>query len=99
MTFKLKPEVEEGNIEYKRKIVNPTSERLDQLITQMKWRLNEGNGEAIYYIGVEDNGSISGISNNDLKESIKNIKIMIKNIDGKLVKLEKRLIIDNNFTK
>ena len=86
MTFKLKPEVEEGNIEYKRKIINPTSERLDQLITQMKWRLNEGNGEAIYYIGVEDNGSVSGISNNDLKESIKNIKIMIKNIDGKKYK-------------
>ena len=99
MTFKLKPEIEEGNIEYKRKITKPTTERLNQLITQMKWRLNEGNGEAIYYIGVEDNGSISGISNNDLKESIKNIKIMIKNIDGKLIKLEKKIINRQQFYK
>ena len=27
----------------------------------MKWRLREGNGEAIYNIGVEDNGVMTGI--------------------------------------
>ena len=35
-------QVEEGNIEYKLKLVSPTSARLEHLVTQMKWRLREG---------------------------------------------------------
>ena len=42
-------EIEEGNIEYKRKLTMTNIDRFDTLITQMNWRLNEGNGEAIYY--------------------------------------------------
>lgn len=39
----LPPECEQGNIEYKLKLVNPTSARFEHLVTQMKWRLQEGN--------------------------------------------------------
>ena len=46
----LKPEKEEGNIEYKRLISNNSS-RLEALASQMKWRLTEGIGECYYYIG------------------------------------------------
>lgn len=35
---KLPPEVEKGNVEYKLKLVDPTEERLQHLITQLKWR-------------------------------------------------------------
>lgn len=45
---RLPPEMELGNVEYKAKLVNPSSSRLQHLITQMKWRLREGQGEAIY---------------------------------------------------
>ena len=41
----LPPEPQQGNIEYKLKLVNPTSQRLEHLVTQMKWRLREGQGE------------------------------------------------------
>ena len=58
----LQPEVEEGNIEYKRFILNLSPHRFEQLTSQMKWRLSEGQGEAIYYIGVEDDGSIYGLN-------------------------------------
>ncbi|KAI9343802.1 hypothetical protein BD770DRAFT_192166 [Pilaira anomala] len=35
----LPPEIDgEGNIEYKLKLINPSIERLEHLITQMKWR-------------------------------------------------------------
>lgn len=47
----LPPEPEQGNIEYKLKLVNPSSQRFEHLVTQMKWRLREGHGEAIYQIG------------------------------------------------
>ncbi len=38
--------------------MDPSPERLEHLITQMKWRLGEGLGEAIYEVGVEDNGGM-----------------------------------------
>jgi len=66
----LPPEVEEGNREYKLKLVNPTPSRIEHLITQMKWRLKEGDGEAIYAIGVEDNGVISGLLKEELDSSL-----------------------------
>lgn len=39
----LPPECDEGNIEYKLKLINPTQNRFEHLVTQMKWRLREGN--------------------------------------------------------
>ena len=35
---RLPPEVEKGNVEYKLKLVNPPAERIEHLITQLKWR-------------------------------------------------------------
>ena len=67
---------EEGNIEYKLKLVNPTPTRLEHLVTQMKWRLEEGNGEAIYEIGVEDNGILTGLNESDLQASLSSLEIM-----------------------
>lgn len=49
-------------MEYKLKLDNPTLNRVDHLTTQMRYRLNEGYGRAIYRIGVEDNGVVSGIT-------------------------------------
>lgn len=46
----LPPEVERGNIEYKLKLIAPTPVRFEHLVTQMKWRLQEGLGEAIYEV-------------------------------------------------
>jgi len=52
----LEREVEEGNIEYKLKLIDPTPKRFEQLVSQLKWRLGEGQGEALYEVGVEDDG-------------------------------------------
>ena len=56
MAANLGQESEEGNIEYKWKLVGKKPERLRNLTTQMNYRLMEGRGEAIYELGVEDNG-------------------------------------------
>lgn len=53
---RLPPEPEQGNIEYKLKLINPSSQRFEHLVTQMKWRLREGHGEAIYQIGTNNRG-------------------------------------------
>lgn len=70
----LPQEVEEGNVEYKRALINPTPERLDKLTSQLKWRLFEGNGEALYEIGVDDDGSPYGLTDAELNASIANLR-------------------------
>lgn len=66
----LPPEPQLGNIEYKLKLVNPTRQRFEHLVTQMKWRLREGHGEALYEIGVSDSGQLQGLSDEDMQTSL-----------------------------
>lgn len=42
----------------------------------MKWRLEEGQGEAIYEIGVEDNGLLVGLTEDELKASMHTLEQM-----------------------
>ncbi|XP_061913581.1 GTP-binding protein 2-like [Entelurus aequoreus] len=76
----LPPEAEEGNIEYKLKLVEPTQSRLEHLVTQMKWRLQEGRGEAVYQIGVEDNGMLVGLSEDDMRASLTTLHKMAEKV-------------------
>jgi GTPase len=69
----MEPEKEHGNIEYKLKLVNKTEERINELITQMRYRCNEGGGECIYNIGVADNGTMTGITEKEYNETINNL--------------------------
>ena len=45
-------------------------------MTQMKWRLQEGDGEAIYEIGVEDNGLLTGLTSSELNGSLNTLTQM-----------------------
>ena len=54
-------EPNEGNLEYKLNLSNFTSNKYEKYSTQLKYRVLEGRGEAIYIIGVFDNGEIKGI--------------------------------------
>lgn len=42
----------EGHIEYKLKLIEPSPERFERLVTQMMWRLKQGKNEAIYELGL-----------------------------------------------
>jgi hypothetical protein len=87
-------EIEEGNIEYKRKLSMDNETRITTLITQMYWRLNEGNGEAIYYLGINDDGSIYKFKNNEENETLSAFNYItnvakIKIVDIKKIKLDR----------
>lgn len=73
----------DGNIEYKLKLTSIKSEKLDTVATQLKYRIEEGMGEAIYEIGVTDDGKIVGINEKDLHESIKILEIASQKIGAK----------------
>ena len=91
----LPPEPQQGNVEYKLKLVNPTSQRLEHLVTQMKWRLREGQGEAIYEIGVEDNGLMTGLNDDDMISSIETLREMARRLEATIqVSLSKKFSVN-----
>jgi GTPase len=46
----------------------------------MKWRLREGNGEALYNIGVEDNGVMTGLSDEEMSSSLDTLQDMARRL-------------------
>jgi GTPase len=72
----MEPENEVGNVEYKLKLTNKDIDRIENLTTQMRYRCTEGEGECIYNLGIEDDGTITGITEKDYEETIKNINII-----------------------
>jgi GTPase len=87
------PEIEEGNIEYKRQIKDLTPEKIIKFRTQMIWRMNEGkkqNGveNAIYYIGIDDDGSVSGTNINNLTISLSNFKNIVESHEAEISSTE-----------
>ncbi|GAB0097647.1 GTP-binding protein 2 [Sergentomyia squamirostris] len=72
----LPPEPQNGNVEYKLKLINPSQMRFEHLVTQMKWRLREGHGEAVYEIGVSDSGQLHGLDDADMDTSLRTLTQM-----------------------
>jgi Fe-S cluster assembly scaffold protein SufB len=85
------PEPQEGNTEYKLKLVNPTADRIVHLTTQMKWRLAEGDGEAVYEIGVADDGSMTGVSQQDMESSLQTLRTIAGNLGAHVTVLRSRM--------
>lgn len=92
----LPPENFYGMIEYKRYIIPLSKERYIQYETQLLWRLAEGKGEAIYYIGVDDDGTIHNINDKQYKLSIKNLKSLCRKNKINIIEIKKH-ILDNNY--
>lgn len=79
---KLEQEVEEGNVEYKSMMINLSEERFQQLMSQMKWRMTEGDGEALYEIGVDDSGVPIGLDPQEFDETLQNVERMAKELEA-----------------
>ena len=89
------PELEEGNKEYKTFLVpkfkkNYNRNRqyrpltfdnyIQKKSTQLLYRLIEGNGKAIYILGITDSGKIRGMTQEEMNITIKNIELMAQEI-------------------
>jgi signal recognition particle receptor subunit beta len=95
----LQPEIESGNIEYKRLINYKTEARLFSLTSQLQWRLNEGDGCCYYYLGVNDDGSIYPITINEYNLSINCLSEMCSYCDCKIVNINKCYYKNNYYYK
>ena len=65
-----------GNTEYKLRLNQCTADRIVRLTTQMKFRIQEGNGEAFYVVGAGDKGEATGITTEEMESSLKNLNKM-----------------------
>ena len=96
-----RPELEYGNTEYKifllpnyrkkfRKNQNLQQIYFQNYIqnksTQMLFRLLEGKGKALYLLGIEDNGQVRGMNQQEMNSSLENIKLMARQI-GAIIKI------------
>ncbi|MHA2168996.1 MAG: GTP-binding protein, partial [Candidatus Kariarchaeaceae archaeon] len=87
----LSKEADDGNVEYKLTLKEKSEDqkRLEELASQMRFRLYEGTGEALYYLGVTDDGNPKGISEKELNESIASLQQIAEIAGAKLKILRK----------
>ncbi len=58
-----------GKIEYKLILSALDENRLESLATQMRFRLEEGNGEAFYVLGVSNDGDVIGMTKEEMQKA------------------------------
>lgn len=68
-------ESDNGNIEYKRRLDEKNCRGFEKLRSQMLYRMDEGltltgSPDAIYYLGIEDDGTISGLKLEELQPTL-----------------------------
>lgn len=86
------PEKEYGNKEYKRFLFfNNENKRKIKLkefyekrASQMLYRLFEGNGKALYLLGIEDDGKIIGMTSDEMEFTLNHLKSIVNKIDAKI---------------
>ncbi|MCD6348008.1 MAG: elongation factor 1-alpha [Candidatus Korarchaeota archaeon] len=87
--FRLEPEREEGNQEYKLKLDPKSEERVAQLATQLNYRLNEGGGEAFYELGISDDGLPVGLTDEEAERSFEVMDRIVETLGAKYMVVRK----------
>ena len=82
---RLVPEADDGNVEYKLQLLSPSPARFARLVTQMKWRLLEGGGQAYYELGVADSGDLIGLPRQELEQSLETLEMMAGEIGASVI--------------
>lgn len=101
---KQKPEKFYGNIEYKRSLVpkgtnNQILESIKKKGSQMLFRLLEGEGKALYILGIEDNGEIYGLNDKELKITLNTFYKIVNEIEAKIKVIRIYNGMNNKFNK
>lgn len=83
---------ERRNIEFKERLTKDyhlQKDRKHRLASQMKYRMERGDGKAIYFIGVDDDGNLTGLNEKEIEESLFVIKNVAEEINTVILKVEK----------
>ena len=83
---------ERKNIEFKeglKRDYHLQKDRKQRLASQMKYRMERGDGEAIYFIGVDDDGNLIGLEEENFEESLFVLKNIAEETGSSILKVEK----------
>lgn len=76
-------------IEYKLKLHANSPHRLAKLVTQLRWRLVQGGGSALYELGVLDNGTLVGLTHKEMSETLDTLRRMLSTLGGGEVRISR----------
>lgn len=93
---RIEPEKDDGNVEYKLKLVENTQHRIDQWTSQMRFRMDEGGGECIYNLGVSDSGGLIGLTENEYEHSMEILNQVIKANNYVSTIISEKVVKDTN---
>jgi elongation factor 1-alpha len=83
---------ERKNIEFKENLnidYHLKKDRKQHLASQMKYRMEKGDGEAFYFIGVHDEGDLIGLPDSEYDESIFVLSSIAQEIGAEILEIEK----------
>ncbi|MCS7103741.1 MAG: GTP-binding protein, partial [Candidatus Korarchaeum sp.] len=66
-----------------------SEERIERLVTQLNYRLNEGGGEAFYELGLTDDGVPLGLTEEEASESLKVMEEITERLGAKFIIVRK----------
>jgi len=86
------PRKENKNIEFKERLtaeIHLKNDRKQHLASQMKYRLETGDGKAIYIIGVDDKGSSKGLTELEFEETLNVLRAIATENNAEILKVER----------
>lgn len=84
---------ERRNIEFKENLemeYHLKKDRIQRLASQMKYRMEKGDGEAVYFLGVDDDGNLVGLTDDKMDESLFVLEKVVHSIDAKINDIQKQ---------
>ena len=75
--------------------MNCSPERIEHLVTQLQWRLAEGNGEALYELGVGDDGTLIGMTTEERMATLATLTTMASHIPAD-ISIEREVTLPND---
>jgi elongation factor 1-alpha len=86
------PRKENKNIEFKEKLSSEThlkENKKQHLAAQMKYRLETGDGKAVYILGADDKGNAKGLTEIEFEESLNVLRVIAAENNAEIEKVER----------
>lgn len=84
------PEDDEGSNEYKFRLIDLTASQKSHMASQLKYRIHsdENCGQAIYNIGLSDDGFPLGLSRDEMDLSLRSLREIVDSVDAVICSTE-----------
>lgn len=89
------PEDDEGSNEYKFRLIDLTANQRAHMASQLKYRIHsdENCGQAIYNIGLTDDGFPLGLTEREMELSLESLEEIVTSVDAVICSVERHEIV------